>query len=135
MNACRRTDFIMALPEKSICTGIIVFKKGENPVKASGRLLVIDGGFSKAYQERTGIAGYTLIFNSHGLLLASHEPFAPTQSAIEESRDMRTHTEILETSPRRILIKDIETGDAIRKQIQYLEALLTAYRAGEIQQQ
>jgi fructose-1,6-bisphosphatase-3 len=109
-------------------------KKGENPVKANGRLLVIDGGFSKAYQEKTGIAGYTLISNSHGLLLASHEPFESTQKAIEEGRDLRSHTEILEAHPRRILVKDTDQGREMVDQIADLFALVAGYRAGEIRE-
>jgi fructose-1,6-bisphosphatase-3 len=105
-------------------------KKGENPVKAGGRLLVIDGGFSKAYQEKTGIAGYTLISNSQGLLLASHEPFQSTQQAIEEGQDMRSRTEILETYPHRFLVKYTDQGREMQSQIADLEALLHAYRSG-----
>lgn len=110
-------------------------KAGENPVKANGRLLVIDGGFSKAYQAKTGIAGYTLIFNSYGLLLASHQPFESTQKAIEEARDMRSHTEILETNTTRILVKDTDTGREMKKRIEELKALLQAYRTGLIQEE
>lgn len=109
-------------------------KAGENPVKADGRLLVIDGGFSKAYQEKTGIAGYTLIFNSYGLLLASHQPFESTQKAIEEARDMRSRTEILETNTTRILVKDTDTGREMQQRIEELKALLQAYRTGLIQE-
>lgn len=110
-------------------------KKGENPVKASGRLLVIDGGFSKAYQEKTGIAGYTLISNSYGLLLASHEPFESTRKAIEEGQDLRSRTDILETNAERILIKDTDQGLEMQSQIKDLTDLVNAYRAGELQAQ
>jgi fructose-1,6-bisphosphatase-3 len=110
-------------------------KKGENPVKAGGSLLVIDGGFSKAYQAKTGIAGYTLIFNSHGLLLASHQPFESTQGAIEKSQDIRSRTEILETSRQRVLVKDTDQGRDTQRQIENLKALLQAYRTGELHEQ
>ncbi len=109
-------------------------KKGENPVKASGRLLVIDGGFSKAYQQQTGIAGYTLISNSFGMLLASHEPFKSTQQAIEQGHDIRSRTEILETFNTRVHVKDTDLGHEIQQQIDDLTELLSAYRSGHIQE-
>ena len=97
--------------------------------------MVIDGGFSKAYQTKTGIAGYTLIFNSHGLLLASHQPFESKQSAIEKSQDIRSRTEILETSRQRILVKNTDQGREMKRQIEKLKALLRAYRTGELHEQ
>jgi fructose-1,6-bisphosphatase-3 len=109
-------------------------KKGENPVKAGGRLLVIDGGFSKAYQEKTGIAGYTLVSNSYGLLLASHEPFQSTQRAIEAGQDLRSRTDILETRTGRILVKDTDRGQEIQGQIEDLTALVSAYRTGRLKE-
>lgn len=109
-------------------------KKGENPVKAGGKLLVIDGGFSKAYQAKTGIAGYTLIYNSYGLLLASHDPFESTQKAIEEEMDIHSNTEILETNHARIRIKDTDIGREIQRQIDDLTRLLAAYRIGYIKE-
>jgi fructose-1,6-bisphosphatase-3 len=110
-------------------------KTGENPVKASGRLLVIDGGFSKAYQQKTGIAGYTLISNSFGLLLASHEPFESTQKAIEQGHDIRSRTEILETYRARTFVRDTDLGQELQRQINDLIELLAAYRSGHIQEQ
>lgn len=109
-------------------------KKGESPVKAGGKLLVIDGGFAKAYQSQTGIAGYTLIFNSYGLLLASHEPFESTQKAIEEEIDIHSHTAVLETNMLRIRIKDTDSGKKIQKHIDELKVLLQAYRSGLIKE-
>ena len=109
-------------------------KKGENPVKAGGRLFVIDGGFSKAYQEKTGIAGYTLISNSYGLLLASHEPFQSARKAIEEGHDLYSRTDILERSSGRILIRDTDQGKEMQSQIEDLTALVSAYRAGLIKE-
>lgn len=109
-------------------------KRGESPVKAGGRLLVIDGGFAKAYQDKTGIAGYTLIFNSYGLLLASHEPFVSTQRAIEEGLDIHSKTEILEQNRVRIWVKDTDQGRRMQRQIDDLHALLAAYRAGYIKE-
>jgi len=107
-------------------------KKGESPIKANGKLLVIDGGFSRAYQKKTGIAGYTLIYNPRGLLLASHEPFGSTLKAIAEERDIISTTVILERSSRRLRIKDTDQGRMIREELKSLQALLLAYREGRI---
>ncbi|MCB9418938.1 MAG: fructose-1,6-bisphosphatase [Ardenticatenaceae bacterium] len=109
-------------------------KHGESPVKAGGKLLVIDGGLSKAYQTKTGIAGYTLIYNSYGLLLASHEPFESTQKAIEEGIDIHSKTEILEQNRNRIYVKDTDLGQEIKKRIDELKSLLDAYRVGLIKE-
>jgi fructose-1,6-bisphosphatase-3 len=109
-------------------------KKGESPIKANGKLLVIDGGFSKAYQEKTGIAGYTLIFNSYGLLLASHEPFESTQKAIEEEVDIHSKTEILQRNTRRIRVQDTDQGHEIKQRIAGLKELVQAYRDGLIKE-
>ncbi len=108
--------------------------RGESPVKAGGRLLVIDGGFSRAYQAQTGIAGYTLIYNSYGLLLAAHEPFDSTQSAIEQEADIHSQTQILERNTERIRVRDTDRGRQIAARIVELKALLAAYRQGEIKQ-
>jgi fructose-1,6-bisphosphatase-3 len=97
-------------------------------------LLVIDGGFAKAYQSKTGIAGYTLIYNSWGLLLAAHQPFQSTENAIEEEVDIHSQTRILEQQRDRIRIADTDTGDNIRREIDDLKALLKAYRSGAIKE-
>ncbi|GAC1356117.1 MAG: fructose-1,6-bisphosphatase [Herpetosiphon sp.] len=110
-------------------------KKGESPVKAGGKLLVIDGGFAKAYQEQTGIAGYTLISNSYGLFLTAHEPFESTQHAIDEERDIHSETLILETNDNRRRVKDTDIGVQLKKQMADLQLLLAAYRAGIIKEQ
>ncbi|MBZ9685123.1 fructose-1,6-bisphosphatase [Clostridium estertheticum] len=110
-------------------------KQGESPIKANGKLLVIDGGFSKAYQPETGIAGYTLIYNSYGLLLASHAPFESTQKAIDEGVDILSSTIVLEKSTNRIRVTDTDVGFEIKDQIKDLELLLTAYRKGLIKEQ
>lgn len=109
-------------------------KKGESPIKANGKLLVIDGGFAKAYQGITGIAGYSLIYNSYGLLLTSHAPFESAQQAIEENADMQTRTEILERNRVRIRVKDTDEGREIQQKIDHLQDLLKAYRAGVIKE-
>lgn len=109
-------------------------KKGESPVKADGKLLVIDGGFAKAYQQKTGIAGYTLIYNSWGLLLAAHQPFESTEKAIEDEIDIHSQTRILEQRHNRIRISDTDTGEEIRREIEDLSELLKAYRSGAIKE-
>ncbi|MFU8860797.1 MAG: fructose-1,6-bisphosphatase [Cyclonatronaceae bacterium] len=109
-------------------------KKGESPVKAGGRLLVIDGGFAKAYQNETGIAGYTLIYNSYGLLLSAHQPFESTQKAIEEEQDIHSTTKILERNSSRIRVCDTDSGREIRTRIEDLNNLLDAYRSGLIKE-
>ena len=108
--------------------------KGERPIKANGRLIVIDGGFSKAYQRETGIAGYTLISNSRGLLLATYQPFESTQKAVSEELDIDTKTEIIHTHPSRTRVSDTERGCEIQVQIDELQALLHAYREGLIKE-
>ncbi|MDU4961262.1 MAG: fructose-1,6-bisphosphatase [Sporomusaceae bacterium] len=109
-------------------------KKGEAPVKANGRMIVIDGGFAKAYQRETGIAGYTLISNSIGLLLAAHRPFASMQKAIAEEMDIDSETEIIETHPVRMRVGDTDDGKQIQCQIDDLKQLLAAYREGLIKE-
>jgi len=108
--------------------------KGERPIKANGRLIVIDGGFSRAYQQETGIAGYTLISNSRGLLLAAHQPFESTQKAVSEEIDIDTETEIIHSHPLRMRVRDTDRGREIQGQIDELQALLHAYREGLIKE-
>ncbi|MCI9530384.1 MAG: fructose-1,6-bisphosphatase [Lachnospiraceae bacterium] len=107
-------------------------KRGESPVKCGGKLLIIDGGFSKAYQPKTGIAGYTLIYNSYGLLLAAHEPFESVEKAVQEGSDIHSHMMLVHHSNRRITVADTDIGEEIRENIEDLEKLLCAYREGSI---
>jgi fructose-1,6-bisphosphatase-3 len=109
-------------------------KKGESPVKAGGRLFVIDGGLAKAYQSQTGIAGYTLVYNSYGLLLASHDPFESVQQFIESNSGPHPKTTILETNYDRIRVKDTDQGQRVAARIEALQALLDAYRSGKIKE-
>ena len=104
--------------------------QGENPLKAHGRLIVIDGGFCKAYQKTTGIAGYTLIFNSHGMRLKSHQPFSGMEAALEENMDIDSESQQVVTFPKRVMVADTDTGERLKEQIADLEDLLTAYREG-----
>jgi len=107
-------------------------KKGENPVKAEGRMIVIDGGFSRAYRSQTGIAGYTLVYNSYGLMLASHYPFESTRTAIEEEIDIYSKGVVLETNYNRIRVKDTDNGRQLQQEIDALQRLLSAYQSGFI---
>ncbi len=106
--------------------------KGEKPVKANGKLLVIDGGFSKAYQPETGIAGYTLVFHSRGMQLVQHEPFESRQKAIEDGQDIISNTVLSEFNERRLMVRDTDKGKILQQQIDDLQMLLKAYRTGLI---
>lgn len=110
----------------------VELKKGESPIKCGGKLLIIDGGFSRAYQGKTGIAGYTLVANSHGMRLVAHEPFESTESAILHESDIFSDSVILETSRTRISVADTDIGTELRESIHQLEELLQAYRDGVI---
>ncbi len=107
---------------------------GEKPVKADGKLFVIDGGFAKAYQSVTGIAGYTLIYNSHGRILVSHDPFESEDAAVINEKDIHSSTVESQYSDKRIRVSDTDTGKEIKKQIADLEALLGAYNKGIIKE-
>ena len=104
--------------------------QGEKPIKANGKLMVIDGGFSKAYQPETGIAGYTLVYHSRGFQLVQHEPFTSTQAAIEQGKDIKSTTQIVELSTQRMMVKDTDKGEELKIQIEDLKKLLIAYRTG-----
>lgn len=108
--------------------------KGEKPIKAEGKLLVIDGGYSKAYQPETGIAGYTLIYNSYGLKLVQHEPFESKQKAIEEGKDIISDTKLVEFVEKRKLVRDTDIGKDLQAQIDDLKQLVEVYRGGRIPQ-
>ena len=108
--------------------------KGEKPVRANGKLMVIDGGFSKAYYSETGIAGYTLVYHSRGFQLVQHEPFSSTQKAIEEGQDIKSTTQLVELSSQRMLVKDTDKGKELMVQIEDLKKLLQAYRVGIIKE-
>lgn len=109
-------------------------KNGESPVKCNGKVMVIDGGFSKAYQRETGIAGYTLIYNSYGLLLVAHEPFESTESAIEKESDIHSESMVIRRVVQRSLVENTDVGKELKEQIADLEVLLEAYRSGELKE-
>ncbi|MEG0477676.1 MAG: fructose-bisphosphatase class III, partial [Raoultibacter sp.] len=102
------------------------------PVKCGGRVLTIDGGFSKAYQPTTGIAGYTLISNSSGFVLAAHEPLESTRAAIVGELDIHSSRRVVERVEKRTLVADTDTGTVLKQQIANLEKLLEAYRCGAL---
>ena len=106
--------------------------RGESPVKAGGKVIVIDGGFSKAYRRRTGIAGYTLIYNSYGLTLTAHEPFVSRETAIREEIDIVSKREAVEYMDKRILVGDTDDGKKMRERIKDIKLLIEAYQSGEI---
>ena len=107
-------------------------KDGESPIKCGGKVMVIDGGFSRAYQKQTGIAGYTLIFNSYGLLLVAHEPFESTEAAIVKENDIHSELTVVQRVHDRLLVGDTDVGRDLKGQVKDLERLLSAYRNGEI---
>ena len=107
-------------------------KKGESPIKCGGKLLVIDGGFSKAYQSTSGIAGYTLIFTSRNMRIVSHQPFAGKRAAIAENRDMTGEVTIIEKMDNRMKVAQTDAGQRLQEQVDALLMLLQAYRSGAV---
>jgi fructose-1,6-bisphosphatase-3 len=108
--------------------------KGESPIRAGGKMLIIDGGFSRAYQGETGIAGYTLIFNSRGMQLVQHEPFTSTRQAIEHGVEIKGTRLFVDFNKERMLVKDTDNGEEIRGQIAALLRLVEAYRNGLVKE-
>lgn len=108
--------------------------KGELPVRANGKLMVIDGGFCRSYHKTTGLAGYTLIYNSHGIRIKAHQPFENVYAALRENKDIESDTELVETESERVLVKHTDDGKRIIEDIEGLKKLLNAYREGSIEQ-
>ncbi len=108
--------------------------KGENPVKADGMLMVIDGGFSEPYHKETGIAGYTLVYHSRGFELVQHEAFTSTEDAVARGTDIKSMRQIVEMTGKRLLVADTDLGQELKQQIEDLKALLYAYRHGLIKE-
>jgi len=129
-------EFGLEGPESHIINGHIPVqaKKGESPIKCNGKLLIIDGGFSKVYQAKTGIAGYTLIFNSFGLILAAHEPFESVDKAVRDGSDIVSHSTLVQHTVRRKMVADTDEGKIMQENIKDLEELLQAYREGKIKE-
>jgi fructose-1,6-bisphosphatase-3 len=123
-------------PNRHIINGHVPVhvKTGENPIKANGKLMVIDGGFSQAYHKETGIAGYTLVYHSRCFQLVQHEPFTSSRDAVIRGTDIKSTTQIIEMSQHRMLVADTDKGVEIRQQISDLQDLLYAYRHGFIKE-
>ena len=98
--------------------------KGEEPVRGNGKLIVIDGGLSKAYHEVTGIAGYTLIYSSHGLRIKAHQPFESVEKALENNADIISTTTVVETEKHRVMVGDTDAGKELKEEIEFLKKLL-----------
>ena len=126
------TEFGIDPQHGHIINGHVPVRKGDTPSHCDGRLLVIDGGFSKAYQDKTGIAGYTLIFNSWGLRLVAHKPFTSREEAIFHGTDIHSDKVMVEKFTRRLQIADTDRGVDLRERIGELEELVRAYRSGAI---
>lgn len=127
-------EFGLSKQESHIVNGHIPVesKRGESPIKCGGKLLVIDGGFSKAYQPKTGIAGYTLIYNSYGLVLAAHEPFESVDKAVRKGQDIHSQRLLVEKVLERKTVADTDVGKELQDNISELQKLLYAYRKGKI---
>lgn len=123
-------------PNRHIINGHVPVhaSRGENPIKANGKLMVIDGGFSEAYHKETGIAGYTLVYHSRGFELVQHEPFTSAEDAVRRGTDIKSTTQIIEMSNRRMRVADTDKGAELRQQIEDLKKLLYAYRHGFIKE-
>ena len=129
-------EFGLSGPHCHIINGHIPVKskKGESPIKGGGKLIVIDGGFCRAYQPTTGIAGYTLIYNSNCYRIVSHTPFPGRQEAIRENKDIANSSDIFERMESRVKIADTDIGVELQAQVDDLKALLKAYRMGEVKE-
>lgn len=127
-------EFGLTGPDSHIINGHVPVKqiKGESPVRCGGKLLSIDGGFSKPYQKTTGIAGYTLTYNSYGMVLVAHEPFKSMMDAVKEETDVHSNKILEERVVKRKLVRDTDTGVKIAEDIKDLEALMEAYKKGII---
>lgn len=109
--------------------------EGEQPVRANSRLIVIDGGFCKSYHKTTGIAGYTLIYSSHGMRIKAHHPFESVYAALQENKDIESDSELVDTENKRLMVKHMDVGKKILEDINGLKMLLEAYRDGSIEQE
>ena len=130
------TEFGVPIQEGHIINGHVPvkIKKGESPIKAGGKIIVIDGGFTRAYQGVTGIAGYTLISDSYGIKLASHMPFDGIEQAIVAEKDIVTTVDIVETMATRKRVRDTYMGEEIKSQIEALLMLSQCYKNGSIKE-
>ena len=127
-------EFGLAGPHCHIINGHVPVKakKGESPIKGGGKLLVIDGGFSKAYQPTSGIAGYTLTFGSRYMRIVAHQPFAGKQHAVQSNADIDNESDIFERMETRLKVADTDEGKMLQSRVDELMDLLTAYRSGAV---
>lgn len=136
---CRRilAEFGLTAGECHIVNGHVPVqeKNGESPIKGGGLLLVIDGGFCRAYHEKTGIAGYTLVSSSRGMSLRTHQPFESAQKAIRENQDILSRVDIVDRSRKRVRVEDTDEGVALREKVEDLKALVRAYQSGTLKEQ
>ena len=125
-------EFEVETPNRHIINGHVPVHaaEGENPIKANGKLMVIDGGFSQAYHKTTGIAGYTLVYHSRGFQLVQHEPFTSEEDAVRTGADIKSTTQIVEMTSHRMLVADTDIGKELKRQVEDLKKLLYAYRHG-----
>ena len=129
-------EFGLEGPHCHIINGHVPVKsrKGESPIKGGGKLIVIDGGFCRAYQPTTGIAGYTLIYNSESMRIVSHEPFEGRENAIRENRDILSSSVVFERMDDKVKIRSTDIGSELQRQVDDLKALLAAYRSGLVKE-
>ena len=127
-------EFDIYSPSSHIVNGHtpVLAARGEQPIRANGKLIVIDGGFCRDYHKKTGIAGYTLIYNSHGLRIKAHQPFESIDNALKENKDILSSSENIETENHRMMVKHTDNGKKIQEEIDDLCELLEAYRSGDI---
>ncbi len=125
-------EFGLVGPNCHIINGHVPVKliRGETPIKAGGKRIVIDGGFCKAYQTQTGIAGYTLVYNSRGMRLVAHQPFAGSEVAIENNSDIHSTSTVFETLQNRVKVLETDIGASIQEKIEDLNMLVSAYQMG-----
>ena len=129
-------EFGLSFEDSHIVNGHVPvrLRAGESPIKCNGKVLLIDGGFSEPYQQMTGIAGYTLIYNAQGLFLAAHEPFVTTEQAILQEADIVSNREIVSLAKTRRLVRDTGNGKNMAIRIEELKQLVCAYRKGLIKE-
>ena len=125
-------EFSLEGERSHIINGHIPVRSGEDPIKAGGKVILIDGGFCRAYQKTTGIAGYTLIYNAEGMRISAHESFSGVERAIEQNVDVISETVVFEHAHATLRVRDTDTGARIREKIRDLELLLAAYQDGSI---
>ena len=129
-------EFNLDLKDSHIVNGHmpVKAKDGESPIRGNGKLLVIDGGFAKSYQKKTGNAGYILTYNSYGLLLSQNKPFESVEQAIEEEKDIMSEIIVKKTGVIRKRVGDTDVGKRLKEEIRDLEELLNYYESGELKQ-